>query len=94
MSAGVALDQASLLALSASQLDGAVEIIISNLAATAGRTREHPVVPAPGAHRLHRLLVLEGRHHGPQLTALIQLLNVLRVAQELPVDEDQGEGEV
>ena len=90
----MALDQACLLALSAPEPDGAVEIIGSHLAATAGRAGEHPVVATPRADRLHRHLVLVRRHHRPQLTALIQRLNMLGVAQELPVDEDQGKGQV
>ena len=88
------LDEACLLALSAPELDGAVEVVVAHLAATAGRTGEHPVVAAPGADRLHGLPVLEGRHHRPQLSALVQLLHLLGVAQQLPVDEDQGEGQV
>ena len=94
MSAGVALDQASLLALSASQLDGAVEVVVAHPTATAGRAGEHPEVSTPGADPLHRLLVLVRPHQPPQLTALVQLLNLLGVAQELPVDEDQRQGQV
>lgn len=93
-SAEAALDQPCLLALDAPQLDGAVEVIVSHLAATTGRAGEHPVVAAPGADLLHRLPVLVGRHQRPQLPALVQPLHLLGVAQELPVDEDQGKGQV
>ena len=89
-----ALDQPGLLALGAPQPHGTVPDVVPDLAAAAGRAGEHPVVATPRADRLHRHLVLVRRHHRPQLTALIQRLNMLGVAQELPVDEDQGKGQV
>ena len=72
----MALDQACLLALSAPQLDGAVEVVGSHLAATAGRTGEHPVVATPGAHQgMDKFLSIWQRIYVPQIICTVFMIS-------------------
>ena len=68
--------------------------IVTDLAAAAGRTGEHPVVPAQRAHRRHCGQVPVRTQHRLQLSTLVHPLYNLRVPEQLAVDEDERKGQV